>query len=155
MKRGELLSKFIILATNAHAGQIDRAGQPYILHILKVLLNVHELFGDAVDEELECIAVGHDLLEDTDVTIEDILKIGGTKRITDAILALTKNSGQSYDLYVQTVLCNIDAMRVKLADIKHNADLTRLKKITKKDKERQHKYVKFYNEIEQTLDHLT
>ncbi len=155
MKRGDLLSNFIILATNAHAGQYDRAGQPYILHVLKVLQNVHELFGDLVDEELECIAVSHDLIEDTNTTIEDMIKIGGTQRVVNAILALTKKSNQSYDLYVQSVLSNEDAMRVKLADIKHNVDLTRLKKITEKDKERQHKYIKLYNEIEQTLNHLT
>jgi (p)ppGpp synthase/HD superfamily hydrolase len=69
MKKGELLGKVLVLATNAHAGQFDRGGKPYILHPLKVM---HYLKTD--DEELQCIALLHDVIEDTDTLVGKTLK---------------------------------------------------------------------------------
>lgn len=151
-KRGIMLGQFIVMATNAHAAQFDRAGEPYILHVLEVLHNVRDLFGADVDEELECIAIGHDIFEDTSVTEDDIRAIGGTDRIVEGMFALTKKRGQSYDRYVETVLGNTDAMRVKMADLRHNSDITRLKGISDKDIERMGKYMAFYTRIKQKLD---
>ena len=153
-KRGILLGQFIILATHAHAGQFDKAGEPYILHILEVLHNVRELFGSDVDEELECIAIGHDIFEDTKITEYDVRNIGGTDRIVAGMFALTKMHGQSYERYVETVLNNIDAMRVKMADLKHNSEITRLKGITDKDIDRMGRYMVFYTKIKQKLDSI-
>lgn len=153
-QRGVLLGRFIVLATNAHAGQFDKAGEPYILHILEVLHNVRDLFGSLVDEELECVAIGHDIFEDTSVTEEDIRAIGGTDRIIAGMFALTKMRGQSYDRYVETVLSNLDAMRVKMADLKHNSDIARLKGIRDKDIERMGRYMVFYTTIKQKLDSI-
>lgn len=67
MKKGEMLGTMLVIATNAHAGQFDRGGAPYILHPLKVM---HYLKSD--DEELMCMALGHDVIEDTPVTYKDL-----------------------------------------------------------------------------------
>lgn len=146
MKRGELLGKMITLATAAHAGQFDKAERPYILHCLAVL---HILNED--DEELQCIAVGHDLFEDTKTTVEELVEAGFTERVIVGILALTKMPGQSHKQYVEKVLESRDAMLVKSADLKHNSDITRLKGITEKDIARMAKYMKFYTAIQAEL----
>jgi guanosine-3',5'-bis(diphosphate) 3'-pyrophosphohydrolase len=146
MKKGELLGNFLVLATNAHAGQFDKAGQPYILHVLEVLHGVRN-----EDEEIQCIAVGHDLFEDTKTTVEDLVEIGATNRILEGILSLTKQNGESYKTYKKKVLSSQDAMIVKKSDLRHNSDIRRLKGITQKDIDRQAKYMAFYTEIEQEL----
>lgn len=149
MKKGQLLGKFLVFATNAHDGQFDKAGQPYILHVLQVLNGVSSL-----DEETQCIAVGHDLLEDTKTTIEDLAELGASSRIIQGILALTKQNGESYNTYKRKVLSNKDAMLVKQSDLRHNSDITRLKGITEKDIARMGKYMSFYTEIERELTNI-
>ena len=146
MKPGELLDKAILIATNAHHGQLDKGGKPYILHPLAVM---HML--DTTDEEVLCIAILHDVVEDTDVTFRQLLDAGLTQRIVDGVRALTKMPGESYDEYKERVFANIDAMQVKACDLRHNSDLTRLKGIRDKDVERMIKYQKFYYEIQVRL----
>lgn len=92
MKKGEMLSKAILIATNAHHGQFDRGGNPYILHPLKVL---HYL--NSNDEELMCIAVLHDVIEDSDVTYKDLVNAGMSVRVIAGVKALTKVPGQTYE----------------------------------------------------------
>ena len=144
MKRGELLGKVITFATNAHAGQFDRGGKPYILHPLAVMYLLN-----SDDEELNCIALLHDVVEDTKTTWQDLKDIGCTDRIIDALAALTKMPGQTYEQYKQGVFDNADAMQVKKADLQHNSDIRRLKGITEKDIARTAKYHAFYLEITQ------
>lgn len=146
MKKGELLGKVLVLATNAHAGQFDRGGNPYILHPLKVM---HYLKTD--DEELQCIALLHDVIEDTDTTWADLKAIGCTERVIEAVDALTKMPGQTYDEYKEEVFANEDAMRVKMADLRHNTDIRRLKGVTEKDILRLEKYNRFFLEIQAKL----
>lgn len=147
MKKGELLGKVLVLATNAHAGQFDRGGNPYILHPLKVM---HYL--KSQDEELQCIALLHDVVEDTKTTWKDLEDIGCTPRIIAAVKALTKVPGQSYDEYKQEVFGNTDAMKVKLADLRHNTDIRRLKGVSQKDLERLGRYNMFFLEIQNILN---
>ena len=149
MKRGELLSKMLLIATNAHHGQFDRGGNPYILHPIKVM---HYLKSE--DEELQCIALGHDVIEDTNVTYKDLKEAGFTDRIINGIRALTKVPGQTYDEYKEGVFANVDAMKVKLADLRHNTDVRRLKGVTEKDIARMEKYHRFYLEITFKLKEL-
>lgn len=146
MKKGEMLSKMLVIATNAHAGQFDRGGNAYILHPLKVM---HYLKSD--DEELQCIAVGHDLFEDTSVTVSELRSHGFSQRVVDGMLALSKMPGQSYEEYKQVVFASKDAMLVKRADLRHNTDIRRLKGVSEKDIVRMAKYHQFYLEIEQKL----
>ena len=142
MKKGEMLSKMILIATNAHDGQFDRGGTPYILHPMKVM---HYLKTD--DEELQCIALGHDVIEDTKVTYKDLRDAGISERVIKGIATLTKMPGQTYDEYKEGVFANVDAMKVKMADLRHNTDVRRLKGVTEKDIQRMEKYHRFYLEI--------
>jgi (p)ppGpp synthase/HD superfamily hydrolase len=147
MEKGRMLASMLVLATNAHAGQFDRGGNPYILHPLKVM---HYLKTD--DEELQCIALGHDVVEDTRTTYRDLEKAGMSQRVVDGIRALTKVPGETYEEYQARVYANNDAMRVKVCDLRHNTDIRRLKGVTEKDIERMVKYQKFYIELVQRLD---
>lgn len=151
MQKGEMLSRMLEHATWCHAGQFDKAGMPYILHPLKVM---HYLKTE--DEELMCIALGHDLLEDcSDKTnFVTLMDIGMSKRVVDGILALTKEKGQTYNEYKTRVLSSEDAMRVKLCDLRHNTDIRRLKGVTEKDLQRTQRYYKFYTEIEYKLKEI-
>ena len=147
MKKGELLGKVLVLATNAHAGQFDRGGNPYILHPLKVM---HYL--KTTDEELQCMALLHDVVEDTKTSWKDLEEIGCTERVINGVKALTKQPGQTYDEYKEVVFANEDAMRVKLCDLRHNTDIRRLKGVTQKDIERMAKYNQFFMEIQARLN---
>lgn len=142
MKKGELLNKMLVLATNRHAGQFDRGGNPYILHPLKVM---YYLKTD--DEELQCMALAHDLVEDTDTTFAELRDMGFTERIIDGIKALTKMPGESYDDYKLRIKSNPDAVRVKMCDLRHNTDVRRLKGVTEKDLARMEKYHRFFMEL--------
>jgi (p)ppGpp synthase/HD superfamily hydrolase len=146
MKKGEMLGKMLVLVTNAHAGQFDKGGAPYILHPLKVM---HYLKSD--DEELQCIALGHDVIEDTDVTYRDLREAEISERVIVGIAALTKLPGETLEEYKDKVFANPDAMRVKLCDLRHNTDVRRLKGIRQKDIERMAKYHQFYMEIQAKL----
>ena len=147
MKRGYILSTAIRIATNAHDGQYDRGGNPYILHPLKVMY-----LTKSADEEIQAIAVLHDTVEDSDVTWLDLREAGMTDRVISGVRALTKIPGQSYDEYREAVFANRDAMIVKLADLRHNTDIRRLKGVTIKDRERMARYHEFAFDIQQRLN---
>ena len=142
MKKGEMLNKMLVLATNRHAGQYDKGGNPYILHPLKVMYYLK-----TEDEELQCIGLGHDLIEDTDTTYAELVELGFTERVIAGIRALTKERGETSDEYKKKVLNNPDARKVKKCDLRHNTDIRRLKGITEKDLARMAKYHQFYMEI--------
>ena len=135
-----------MFATNKHSGQFDKGGNPYILHPLKVMYYLK-----STDEELMCVALGHDILEDTDATFADLRAIGMSERVIEAINALTKKPGQSYEEYKESVFSNADAMHVKLCDLRHNSDFRRLKGISEKDVARMAKYMQFFDEITKRL----
>jgi len=141
-----LLGSALFLAANAHAGQFDKGGQPYLLHPLAVMQ-----FLNTDDEELQCIAILHDVLEDTAVTVGELLAIGFTDRVVAGVVALTKLSGQSYEDYKLGVFANVDAMKVKMADLRHNTDIRRLEGVTQKDHDRIAKYHEFYFELQERL----
>lgn len=142
MKKGEMLGRMLVLVTNAHANQFDKGGAPYILHPIKVM---HYL--KTTDEEMQCIALGHDVVEDTRVTYKDLREAGMTERVIEGIRALTKVPGETLDEYKARVFANHDAMLVKRCDLRHNSDIRRLKGVTHKDLERMAKYHLFYLEI--------
>lgn len=137
-----LLAKAIALASEKHMGQFDKAGMPYILHVLKVM---HYLKTD--DLELMSIAVMHDLVEDTDITFADLHEMGFSERVVNAVKLLTKMRGQTGKEYLEGIKSNKDAIRVKLADLRHNSDIRRLKGITEKDVARMKKYNEMYLEL--------
>ena len=146
MKKGLELSAAILIATKAHDGQFDRGGRPYILHPLKVM---HYLMTD--DETLQCIAMLHDSIEDSDVSYQELYAAGISDRAIAAIRCLTKTPGQTYEEYQTAVCSNADAMRVKLCDLRHNTDIRRLKGVTEKDIARIEKYHRFFIRIQIAL----
>lgn len=147
MKKGEMLSKMIVLATNAHAHQYDKGGKPYILHPLAVM-NILS----SSDEELQCIAVGHDVIEDTKTTYQELREAGFSERVIAGIKTLTKVPGETLDEYKERVFASEDAMLVKLADLTHNSDIRRLKGVGPKDIARMTKYHEFYLQLRSRLD---
>ena len=147
MKKGEMLDRMLVLCTNAHHGQFDKGGRPYILHPLRVMS-----FLKTDDEELQCMALGHDVIEDTKTTYADLREAGISERVIEGIRALTKVPGETYAEYKERVFANPDAMQVKLCDLRHNSDIRRLKGVTEKDIARITKYHTFYLEIQARLD---
>lgn len=145
-----MLATMIALASDAHATQIDKGGRPYILHCLQVMYFLDD-FKYEIEDELRSIAVGHDLIEDTWLTEDDLYDYNFSDRVIDGIVALTKKEGQSYEDYKQQVFNSRDAMIVKLCDLRHNSDIRRLKGVTQKDLNRLAKYAKFYTEIQEKL----
>lgn len=144
MKKGEMLSKMLVLMATGHAGQFDKAGVPYALHPLAVMSILA-----SKDEELQCIALGHDLIEDTKLTYQDLRDAGMSERVIDGIRRMTKQPGQTLEEYKEVIFGSLDAMLVKKADLTHNSDIRRLKGVTEKDIARMAKYHQFYLEIEQ------
>lgn len=123
------------IAKKAHLGQIDKAGEDYIKHPEKVASFVNS------DEE-KAVAYLHDVIEDTELTLEDLREYGFSEEVLKAVDVITKKKGQDYQTYLYSVKENKLARVVKLADLRHNSDLTRLMNITEKDRERKEKYQK-------------
>jgi (p)ppGpp synthase/HD superfamily hydrolase len=144
-----MIERMLSIASRAHAGMFDRGGVPYILHPLTVM---HYLGTD--DEELMCIALGHDLIEDTPVTYAELRDAGISERVIEGIRALTKIPGEAYETYRERVFSSTDAMRVKMADLRHNMDIRRLPTITERDVARLSRYREFYDEIVLRLSNI-
>lgn len=123
----------LAIAKKAHAGQVDKAGVDYIQHPLYVASQV-------TTEQEKAAAILHDVIEDRDVTVADLLAYGLSNKVVTAVQTLTKKKGQSYQEYLEKVKSNNLARVVKLADLKHNSDLSRLKSVSDTDRERVEKY---------------
>lgn len=139
-----MLGKAIALVAQSFENVKDKGGQPYILHCLRVMNNLH-----TEDEELKCIAVLHDYIEDifADNPEKGLLllsKTGFSRRVVQALNLLTHRKDTPYDDYIKAISFNEDATKVKLADLKDNSDITRLKGLTKKDFDRMEKYHRSY-----------
>jgi len=112
------LERAIAIAAEAHEGQTDKAGAPYILHVLRVV--VASPAGDA-----KIAAALHDLVEDTDWTLDDLRERGFSWIVIDAVEALTRRADEVYSDYIERVAKNDLARKVKLADLRDNMDLNR------------------------------
>ena len=132
-----MFSNALILALNKHKGQVDKAGQPYIYHLLRVMSYV------PTNKE-KTVAILHDILEDTDTTVEQLKEIGIIDDIIDAVVLLTKNDKEDYVDYIKRIKNNDLARAVKLSDLKDDMDLSRLDNITEEDYKRYQKYLKAY-----------
>jgi (p)ppGpp synthase/HD superfamily hydrolase len=128
-----LLERAICIAARAHEGQLDKAGAPYILHALRVMLAM------SCDEE-RIVAVLHDVIEDTSYTFESLKAEGFSAKIINAIDGLTRRSDETYDDFILRVRTNSIARRVKLADLADNSDLTRFRTPLQEDRDRTLKY---------------
>jgi len=129
------LDKAIEIACHAHAGQVDKAGQPYILHPLRLVFKFQ-------NEIEQIISVLHDVVEDSDVTLEDIEKNGFQSSIVSALDCLTKRKNEKYMDFIVRLSSNDLAKKIKTEDLKDNMDLTRISSLGEKDLERIDKYHK-------------
>jgi (p)ppGpp synthase/HD superfamily hydrolase len=128
-----MLEKAILCAVQAHAGQRDKAGAPYILHPLRMMMKME-------NEAEMIVAVLHDVVEDTPLTLDDLRAKGFSEEIIAAVDHLTCREGEKYDAFIKRVRQSPLAVRVKLADLEDNLDLRRLENVTERDIERIKKY---------------
>lgn len=133
------LAKAISIAAVGFEKKVDKGGQPYILHCLRVMNNLHTR-----DQELQAIAILHDIKEDLKVTTKELYDSGFSERVVKGVCKLTHVEGTSYEDYIKEIALSPDARLVKLADLKDNSDITRLKGLTKKDFDRMEKYHRAY-----------
>ncbi len=123
------------IAKKAHEGQVDKSGKDYIYHPLTVASCME------TDEE-KIVALLHDVVEDSDITINDLVQYGFSDDVIKAVDVLTKKEGQPYDKYIEELKTNIIAIKVKIADLTHNSDLTRITNPKPIDIERTKKYLR-------------
>jgi guanosine-3',5'-bis(diphosphate) 3'-pyrophosphohydrolase len=127
------LERAIEIAASAHAGQVDKAGESYILHPLRVMLRV-------TSSEERMAAVLHDVVEDTSVTLQGLVAEGFSSDVISAIEALTKRPGESRMQAAERAAANAIARQVKLADNAENMDLSRISNPTERDYARLEEY---------------
>ncbi|WP_427051621.1 HD domain-containing protein [Paenibacillus sp. TC-CSREp1] len=131
----------ISIALEAHKGQLDKGGSPYILHPLAVMNRV-----ETIEEKI--VAVLHDVIEDTEVTIEQLRELGFSEEIVKAIGLLTRSEEESYEQFIEKTTTNRIARNVKIADIQENMNLSRIKSPTEQDYNRLEKYRKAMERLE-------
>ena len=132
----------IALAVEAHRGQREKAGQPYILHVLRVMFRL--------DPEVErIVGVLHDVVEDTGRSFDDLRRLGYSEEVLAALDCVTKRDGEGYEQFVERAASNPVARRVKLADLEDNMDLRRLPAVAGDDLERLDRYVRAWRRLKQ------
>ena len=129
----DLIEKSLKIALKAYAGQKDKAGKTYILHPLRLMNNVDT-------EEEMAIALLHDVIEDSDFTEHDLLDKGIPSKVIEAVKCLSKLDGENYDDFIDRVLENELATKIKIVDIEDNINILRLSTVTDKDLRRIAKY---------------
>lgn len=123
------------LCFEAHKNQIDKSGMPYVFHPF-------HLAEQMTDEKTTVVALLHDVIEDTEYTLNDLKDKGFTDDVLSAIALMTHADGVPYMEYVALIKTNHIAKTVKLADLRHNSDMSRLDRVTACDRERVEKYKK-------------
>ncbi len=143
----DLIYKSLEIVTRLFNDKNDKGGMPYVIHLLKVYSGVSDYL------EKVC-ALLHDVVEDTDVTFDDLKKVGFNDEVIEILMILTKEKGEDYRHYINRILNsdNRHAMNIKLADLRHNMDISRIKNPTTNDYERISKryepsYEKIYTKL--------
>ena len=136
-----MTKKALILCFEAHKEQSDKSGMPYVFHPFHLAEQMQ-------DEESTIVALLHDVIEDTEYTLDDLRKMGFNDSVLAAINLMTHEDGVPYMDYVEKIKANPIAKTVKLADLRHNSDMTRLDVVTPRDQERAEKYLAAINLLE-------
>ncbi len=134
------LDDAILLATKAHRGLKDKAGAAYILHPLRVMLNMKT-------KEERVAAVLHDVVEDTKYKLEDLKKMGYSEKLLRSLDCLTKRDAEEYEKFIKRVKRDPLARRVKIADLEDNLDPERIKNPKQRDFKRFEKYRRALSEL--------
>ena len=128
-----MTKKALLLCFEAHKDQRDKSGMPYVFHPFHLAEQME-------DEETTVVALLHDVIEDTDMTIDALRDMGFSERVISAIALMTHAPEVPYMDYVAKIKNDPIARAVKLADLRHNSDMTRLDTVTPYDIERAEKY---------------
>ncbi len=131
----EMTKKALKLCFEAHKDQTDKSGMPYVFHPFHLAENM-------TDEYTTTVALLHDVVEDTDYTLSDLKDMGFPEKVTDALALLTHDKSVPYMEYVEKIKQNPVARAVKLTDLTHNSDLSRLDTVDEKALRRVEKYKK-------------
>ena len=129
----EATKKALKLCFDAHKEQVDKTGMPYVFHPFHLAEQME-------DEDTTIVALLHDVVEDSDYTLEDLKAMGFKDCVIEAISVMTHDEAVPYEEYILKIKENPIAKIVKLADLKHNSDLARLDKITLRDIKSNRKY---------------
>jgi (p)ppGpp synthase/HD superfamily hydrolase len=140
-----LLGKAVAIAAQAHQGQVDKFGAPYILHPIRLMMQMDS------DEE-KIAAILHDVVEDTDWTLEDLKAAGFSQVVLDAVDGLTHREHESYTAYVKRAKTNPMARKIKLADLEDNMDLQRYPQLGEKEIQRLQRYHRHWLMLQQKED---
>lgn len=135
MKKTPDLAHSMVFAEECHRGQVDRNGTKYILHPLQVMSRMET-------ETEKIVAVLHDIVEDTPVTLQDLWQKGYSEEIVEAINCLTRREGETYEEFIGRCKQNPIAQKVKIADLEDNMDIRRLDMLTESDMERLNRYLR-------------
>ena len=130
-----LTKQALKLCFEAHREQTDKSGMPYVFHPFHLAEQMET-------EETTIVALLHNVVEDTNYTLEDLADMGFGESVIEALSLLTHDDEVEYMDYVRAIKENPIATAVKLADLRHNSDLSRMDKITEKVLERRAKYLK-------------
>ncbi|MBA4147018.1 MAG: GTP pyrophosphokinase [Verrucomicrobia bacterium] len=136
----ELLERAIQIAVEAHCGQKDRNGAPYVLHPLRMMMR-------ATDTDEKMVAVLHDVIEESAWTIKALAREGFSKNVLDAVDHLTKRDGEDYDAFVERAASHPLARRVKILDLEDNMNVLRFKKVDEKTTAKLTKYFRAWHKI--------
>jgi (p)ppGpp synthase/HD superfamily hydrolase len=134
------LEDAITIAAQAHKGQTDKAGAPYILHPLRLMMQMKT-------ESEMMTAILHDVVEDSDWTIEKLREQGFSEEVLEALECVTNREGESYEQFIERAGTNPIARRVKIADLEDNMDVKRLESLTEKDATRIAKYLRAWTSL--------
>lgn len=135
-----LVEKSIKIALDAHRGQTDKSGRPYILHPLRIALSMQH-------ESDFLAAMLHDVIEDSEYTSDDLLRHGFPEEVVQAAICLTHSEDEDYFAYILRIKDNKIARNVKMADLQDNLNILRLNAVTEKDFERIRKYHRAWIEL--------
>ena len=146
----DLLYKTLEIVLKLFNGKVDKSGIPYVVHLMKVYEGVS-------DYNEKIVALMHDIVEDTDVTLNELKEFGYNDELLEMLSYLTKNKGEYYPDYIERLISsnNIHVLNIKLSDLRHNMDIGRIKNPTMNDYERINKrYMPAYNKIQSKLEEL-
>ena len=136
----QMTKKALKLSFEAHQNQVDKSGMPYVFHPFHLAEQME-------DENTTIVALLHDVVEDTDIGFDELYKIGFSQTVIEALKLLTHDNNEPYEDYINMIKKNEIAKAVKLADLRHNSDLTRLDNVDEKALKRAEKYKKSINTL--------
>ncbi|TXI82437.1 MAG: hypothetical protein E6Q44_01985 [Flavobacteriales bacterium] len=145
MEHVHLLETAIRLAAKVHRGQVDRFGKPYILHVMRVMMR-----GQDLEEQL--LGALHDVLERSELTVDDLAKKGFPPRVLKALLHISRVEPETYEQYIDRVVQDNLAIRVKLHDLADKMDLLHVDQLDPADLKRYNKQLTAYHRMKRIVE---